>query len=193
MSPTQEFPNNQSFPEKFYQDPLGLDRYVVQEKMLVEWQAPNKLTKKRASSEKKHLFILMLLVLLLLILLQEILLAVVLLVLGFLYMILSAVPPAHLLCSVTTIGIKYGERYFFWPDLSQFWIEEKNTGQVLFIRSIFPRIQVWKFIIPDAEEAKIKNAIGTYLLYKKPSQSTLEKVLRSWAEKLPFDINFLEF
>ena len=187
-------PQNASpkFPEKYYQDPLGIDRYVIQEKTLFEWKAPSKIEKKRNSSESAQIILVIVFCLLVLLLLKEFVLAVVFGVFVFLCYVMVASKPTFLSCSVTTLGIKIEERYFFWNDISQFWIEQKGDQFVLYFRSVFPSIQIHRLVLQLGDEEEIRTKIGTYLLYKKPTQTMLEKTLKNIREQLPFDLDFLQ-
>ncbi len=180
------------FPDKYYQDPTGIDRYVVQEKTLYEWRAPSKINKNRTRQEKLQLVLIVIFLIFVLLLLKELMLAVVVLALTIMYLVMVASQPSTIQCSVTTLGIKIEEKYFFWPDISQYWLEEKAGQQVLHFRVIFPRVTIWKIILHDQDVEKLPQTLGTYLLYKKPTRTQLQKFLHNLQEKLPIDLDFLQ-
>ena len=182
-------PPPSSFPEKFYVDPTGLDRYVVQEKMLFSWQGPSKIDKHKKKNELAQLILLAVIVVLILVLLQEILLAFVIVMFAILYILFEASPPLLLQCQITTIGLKIEDKYYYWPQLTQFWFESKNDTRILHVRNVYPRLQVIKLIIHPDDEEKIKNTLGTYLLFKKPQQSLIEKWMKRASSYLPLDID----
>jgi hypothetical protein len=177
------------FPEKFYDDPTGLDRYVVQEKVLFSWQGPSKIEKKKRKNETAQLILFAVILILILFLLQEILLGVVVIVFAFLYIVFEASPPMLLSYQITTIGLKVEDKYYYWQQLSQFWFEERNETRVLHLRNLYPHLQIMKLIIHPDDEAEIKNTLGKYLLYKKPQQTTWEKWLKRVGSYLPLDID----
>jgi|SRR5579859_2424227 len=181
--------NSPPFPEKFYNDPMGLDRYVVQEKVLFEWSAPSKLSRKRSRAELSQFALIFIIIAAILVLSHEIFLTVVFGVCIALYFLYEASPPIQIRCQITTIGIKVEEKYYYWPQLSQFWFEEKRGTPFLHLRSIFPNVQIMKLIIRAEDEEKIKTTLGTYVLYKKPQESYSEKMLKQVTKYLPLDID----
>jgi hypothetical protein len=181
-----------TFPDKYYQDPLGLDRYVVQEKILFTWRAPNKISRKRSHAEKTQLMLIAVFCLVVLLLLTEIWVALVFSVLVGLYIVLMTAQPTYIDCQITTLGVKVGDKYYFWGDLSQFWIEDRADSRVLYIRVIFPAVQIVRLVIYPQDEDELKTTMATYLLYKQPTFSTWEKAWRSATEKLPIDLEFIQ-
>lgn len=177
------------FPDKFYDDPTGLDRYVVQEKTLFSWQGPSKIERKKKKNEVAQLILFAVILILILFLLQEIFLAVVIVMFAIIYIIFEASPPLLLQYQISTIGIKVEDKYYYWSELTQFWFESKNETRVLYVRNVYPRLQILKFIIHPDDENEIKNVLGKYLLFKKPQQTTTEKWLKRLSSYLPLDID----
>ena len=180
-----------SFPDTYYRDPRGIDRYVVQEKELYTWRAPSKIERARTLTEKKQLILMAVFMVLVLVLLGELMIAVMFMLLCIVYALLASAPPTYLDCEITTLGVKVGEKYYFWPDMSQFWWEERADNKVLYSRVIFPEYSTLRLVVPKGDEEKIETTIGTYLLYKKPQQTKLEKWKKALLEKLPIDLEFL--
>jgi len=147
------------FPEKFYDDPTGLDRYVVQEKMLFSWQGPSKIDKKKKKNEVAQLILFAVILILILFLLQEIFLGIIVLLFAILYIIFEASPPLLLQCQISTIGIKVEDKYYYWPQLTQFWFESKNETRILHVRNIYPRLQVIKLIIHPDDELEMQGLV----------------------------------
>ncbi|MBW7944178.1 hypothetical protein H3C70_02165 [Patescibacteria group bacterium] len=180
------------FPEQYYQDPMGLDRYVVQEKILFEWRAPSKIERKHQGTERLYLTLIIFFCILVAVLLGEFVVALVFTVMSGLYFLLMTSKPLFLNCSITTLGVKVGEKYYFWSDVSQFWFEDRGESRVLYLRVVFPQLQKVRLIIHPSDEEEIQTKLGTYLLYKKPQQTTSEKLWRQLTEKLPIDLEFLQ-
>jgi hypothetical protein len=180
-----------SFPDTYYSDPRGIDRYVVQEKELYAWRSPSKIERARTLTEKKQLILIAVFMALVLVLLGELMIAVMFMMICIVYALLAAAPPTYLDCEITTLGVKVGEKYYFWPDMSQFWWEEHGDNRVLYFRVIFPDFATLRLVVPKVDEEKIETTIGTYLLYKKPQQTKFEKWKKELLEKLPIDLEFL--
>jgi len=180
---------NPQFPDKYYDDPTGIDRYVVQEKVLFAWQGPSKIDKKKKRQEIAQIILLAIILILILSLLQEYLLTVVLAMFTVLYLMFETSPPLLLQYQITTIGLKIEDKYYYWPQLSQFWFEDRQETRILMVRNLFPRVQVMKLIIRAEDEDEIKTSLGKYLLYKKPTQTSLEKFLHRASAYLPLDLD----
>jgi hypothetical protein len=177
----------ESFPEKFYQDPTGIDRYVVQEKTLFEWKAPNRVVRHHKRTEVAQSLLLVLLGTLVFALVGELFLLCVFLSFVGLYILMVSTKPSILRYQVTTIGIKIEEKYYYWSQLTQFWIEEKSETLVLHVRNIYPTVHNLRMVIHKEDEEAVRTTIGKYLLYKKPQQSQAEKLTHFLLDKLPFE------
>lgn len=180
------------FPESYYRDPMGIDRYVVQEKLLFEWRAPSKIERNHSSNDKVQLMLIVLFCVIITVILGEFWVAIVFAALAMLYFLLMTSKPLFLNCSITTLGVKVGEKYYFWPDMSQFWFEDRASSRVLYLRVVFPELQMVRLIIHPSDEDEIQTKLGMYLLYKKPQQTPTERLWRSITEKLPIDLEFLQ-
>lgn len=185
-------PHAPNFPDNYYQDPTGIDRYVVQEKLLFEWRAPSKLERKRSQAEQTQIMLIGLFCVLVTIILGELLVALMFGVLAILYFIVMTSKPLYLDCSITTLGVKVGEKYYFWSDVSQFWFEDRGESRVMYLRVVFPDLQKVRLIIHKADEETIQTKMGMYLLYKKPQQTQTDKLIKQISDKLPIDLEFLQ-
>ena len=186
------FKNNdekENFPEEFYNDPMGLKRYVVQEKNLFQWLAPSKVEKKWQQSEIRFFLVIVVLLAILLLLFSEFLLTLVL-VLGMLVTLLIATTkPIQLTVSVTTIGIKVSEKYHYWEQFTQFWFEEKNGTVFLYLREVFPQVHTFRLILREEDTASLQTILGKYLLFKKPQETQIQKKVHGFINSLPIDID----
>ena len=177
------------FPEEFYHDPLGVDRYVVQEKILYSWQAPSKVKKHWTRSQITTVLLIASLVSMILLLSGEFALTLLLIVVVGVSALLASTPPIQLKCVVTTIGVKVEEKYYYWQQMSQFWFEQKDGTHFLYVRNVWPQIHLLKLIIQAEDEEKIKVTIGTYLLFKKPQQTQWQKIQKRLLAQIPFELD----
>jgi hypothetical protein len=180
-----------AFPEEYYDDPYGLSRYVVQEKVLFEWKSPSKIEKNPSRQTILQLILMTFLVAAILLLLKEVLLSMVILGAGLVYVAMFTMKATYIPCQVTTIGLKVGDKYYFWANVSQFWFEEKQGVQYLYLRVVFPGIQKVRFIVYEQDLEVLKTSIGTYLLYRKPQLTFYEKAVQKVTERFPVDLDFL--
>jgi hypothetical protein len=183
-------PLTPSFPEQFYQDPMGVDRYVVQEKVLLEWNAlhsffytPSRQTIGFFASTALILGFIFLVI-------QEFLLVGVVATGAFLLILLSQQPPIPQRVIVTTLGMKREDQYFFWQQVTQFWIENIQGQQFLFLRQVYPVFRYLKINVTGQDLTTLQKVIGTYLLYKKPQQNFLEKAFEQFMHRLPINFNW---
>jgi hypothetical protein len=172
--------NRSNFPEDFYHDPTGVDRYVVQERELVSWKAPSKLERERNLREFIQVLLLTIMIGLILLLIGEFLLTIVLGAMGILYVVMITAKPTFLNIHVTTIGIKVEEKYYFWPMMTQFWFEDRLDEKVLSFRYFENGFHVGRFLVPPSEVDHIQQEMGKFLLCKKPSLSRFE----AWLDTL---------
>ncbi|CAN5284731.1 hypothetical protein BH10PAT2_BH10PAT2_1440 [soil metagenome] len=182
---TADEKSKKSFPDQYYVDPYGVDRYVVQEKTLFEWKTPSKVERNWKRSDLAQLILLVALLGLILLLLGDPLLFLVFMSGAILLIIYSMSKPTFLSCKITTLGIKIEDQYYFWSQLAQFWMEPKGKTHFLFFRDVLSNYRFRRLIITEADEEKIKTTIGTYLLYKKPQQTQWEKFVQKVLEKTP--------
>lgn len=179
------------FPDEFYVDPDGRKRYVVQEKVLLEWSAPSKVDQPRTTKELGQYVLGLAIVALILLILQEwwLLMVFIGVVIIFFATILSA--PSYLKCQVTTIGIKVEEKYYYWEQFSQFWFEDRKDQRMALFRVVWPTDMRLKLLYPDELEDEILTIAGKYLLYKKPQQTSADKI-REWIrQQLPPELEWM--
>lgn len=174
-----------NFPDQYYVDPYGVDRYVVQEKTLFEWRTPSKVERNFKRSDLVQMVLFIALLSLILLLLGDPLLFLVFLAGAILMVVYTMSKPSYLNCKITTLGIKIEDTYYFWPQLAQFWIEKKGKTHFLFFRELISNYRFRRLIIVEADEEKMKTTVGTYLLYKKPQQTQLEKIAQKIIDKTP--------
>jgi hypothetical protein len=181
--------NDQQFPDQFYQDPYGVDRYVVQEKPLFSWKSQSKSERPRQRREMLQYVFFAVLVCLIIFFIGEWLLAIVAAIASIILITNLLTPPTLLNCMITTIGIKVEETYYYWPQLSQFWFEAHHDGKqeehILFLRNIVGYPQIIRLRFRTEEEDELQKALGRYLLFKKPQRTRWEKFTDRVQEKFP--------
>lgn len=178
------------FPEQYYADPFGLERYVVQEKSLYEWLAPSKIEQGRTRNELIQYTLLFVLVSLITLLISGVLAFVVVMVGSIVLFLTIFSPAAFLQCKISTIGIKVEETYYYWQNLSQYWFEERKNSTILYFRTIYPKVGIHHIVIPNDEKENVMKKIGTYLLYKKPQETSLTKWWSRLKEHFPIELDF---
>jgi hypothetical protein len=183
-------PVSAEFPDQFYQDPYGVDRYVIQEKVLLQWQAQHSFFYRSSRRSLNFLIMSAVLVGIIFLVMQEFFLVGVVAAAMFVVILLSQLPPEPQLCQITTLGLKRGTQYVYWGQLTQFWIEPIQGQYFLYLRQVFPFYQKIKLNVTGQDLNQFQKTIGTYLLYKKPQQNWLEMMLEKVIYQLPFNLNW---
>lgn len=181
----------QAFPEKFFSDPTGIDRYVVQEKQLYAWESPTKLSAPSLPKIGAGLVLAGVGIGLVLFVTGDLIFVPLMLAMAAAYTVLVNRPLSHLKCQVTTLGVKINDKYYYWSQLTQYWFENRQDSTVLMVRCIYPTYTVLKLIVVDDELEPLMTTLGTYLLYKKPQDTWQKKSAEFLRKMLPFDVDFL--
>jgi hypothetical protein len=164
----------QIFGDEFYQDPYGLDRYVVQEKALFEWRSPSKIDRKRTRSDFFQIILFFVIIGLIIVLLGEMLLFLVFLAGAFLYLVTIVTRPTFLQAHITTLGIKVEDKYYFWPQIPQFWFESRLDTRVLVFRHFGPNMKNVRLAVQSSDEETITTILGKYILCKRPTLTNVQ-------------------
>lgn len=112
----------------------------MEEKVLLEWEAPERVFTKRGKDYFKNLFAILFILAAIAVFFREFLLAGVLAALGFIQWVLGTIPPRVGKNVITTQGIKTHGHEYGWEDLTDFWFAEKDGSIVLNIdtKRLFP-------------------------------------------------------
>jgi hypothetical protein len=177
------------FPEQFYQDPTGIDRYIVQEKIWAEWTGPTRLHAQFTNQRLRQGAGGILIISAICFIFGELMTPVVLWAGAFLFYLLVKQPSPDQTVKVTTLGIKFDREYVYWQQLSQFWIEERDGHTYLYLRQIFPMVTIQRAIVPPSTDAtELKTTIGKYILYKVPDFPRIDRWVREFSQRLPIDV-----
>jgi hypothetical protein len=179
------------FPDEFYKDPTGIDRYVVQEKKLIEWQAPAKLPAPPLPKIGAALVVLLAGTAVVLWLSGDVMLLPLVVVVALVYNVVIHRQTTAIACQVTTLGLKVEEKYYYWSQLIQYWIEIRQGMPALFVRNVVGYPETIKLLLDDALLDGVMHAMGTYLLYKEPQHTWWRRFIKFLRSLLPFDVEFL--
>lgn len=106
---------------------------VVAEEAILEWQAPDRPFKERDKSWFTTVAVIVVLVSFVALLLQEFLLLGVVFSLAFVSYILATKPPQTVTHRIISRGIFFGEKFYPWEELSEFWFKSLGEVRVLVI------------------------------------------------------------
>ena len=106
---------------------------VIVEESILEWQAPDRPFKERDKSWFTTVAVIVVLVSFVALLLQEFLLLGVVFALAFVGYVLATKPPQRITHRITSRGVFFGEKFYSWEELSEFWFKSLGDVQVLVI------------------------------------------------------------
>ena len=148
-----------------------------EEKVLLEWEAPERIFVKRGKKYFQNLFAILFIFAAIAIFFREFLLAAVLGVLGFLQYALGTTPPGRAKHRITTHCIATHGQEYPWEELEDFWFAESNRETVLNIdtKRLYPgRLFL---LLGSLEKVKVASVLKKYIpLRKRPPEDFLEKL-----------------
>jgi hypothetical protein len=158
------------------------------EMVVVDWQAPTRVFKKRTKRFFTTVIVIGLLISLILFFAGQVLPIAVIFSIVFLVYVLSVVPPNIANHSITTFGIHIDAELYYWQELGRFWFETKHSQPLVNIEMArFPgRLTL---LLGDQTEETIRAILAEVLLEERPPLSQFEK-MAEWVEQhIPLDID----
>lgn len=157
------------------------------EKVLFEWEAPERAYQKRNKDFWITAVATLILVSVLLIFIKEYFLILSLVSVLFLYYVLATVPPRRITNKITNRGIYFGDLRYSWNDLENFHFKTTlSYNQILFGTMLrFPR-QV-AMVIDSTDQEKIKAIVLKKIPYLESSPMFVDKVTKWFADRLPLE------
>lgn len=169
-------------PEK---EPVVID--FNEEKVLFEWEAPERSFQKRDKDFWITVIAILVLVSVILIFIKEFFLIIALVSILFLYYVLSTVPPALVTNKITNRGIYFGSLRYKWDQLVRFNFKKSLSSEAIQFETglRFPR-QVSLVINPEEKE-KIKNIVIKRIPLMDTSPTFVDKLTKWFANRLPLE------
>jgi len=179
---TQPNPIDQTQPA----DPFNHLPKPVPEQILLTWQAPSRIFKKRSRQYFATIVVIGLLISLILLFAGQFLPIAVVLSVVFLVYILSTVPPSTVNHKISNFGIWVENNLYYWEELGRYWYTEK-LGQTLFNFEVarFPgRITI---LLGETSRDELESFLSQVLVNEKPAPTFFDKAA-DWIEKnIPLD------
>ncbi len=161
---------------------------LSEEKVLMEWEAPERSFQRRDRDFWITAVAILALVSVIFIFIKEFFLVVALGSVLFLYYVLSTVPPGNIRNKVTNKGIYFGEARYPWELLERFWFKKSLSNSLLMLetRLKFPR-QISLVILPDSQE-KIKEIMIKRVPLLETPPNFVDKLTKWFGDRLPLEI-----
>ena len=166
-------------------EPITVD--LNEEKILLEWRAPERSFQKRDKDFWITAIALLVLVSIILIFIKEFFLIITLVSILFLFYVLSTVPPALITNKITNRGIQFGDLRYRWDDLVKFNFKKSLSNETIQFETAlrFPR-QI-SLIINPLDKEKIKNIVVKRIPLVETSPSFIDKLTKWFSDRLPLE------
>jgi len=156
-------------------------------KVLLTWQSPSRLFKKKSREHFATIGAIVFLVAIILVFLQEWFLIAVIVSLVFFAYVLSTVKPEEVEHQITNKGIVTNGKNYFWEQLQRFWFEEKDNQAVLSIDGQ-DRLPIRLVILLSSEKKEeVKKALLQYLPEDKPEKTWTDKAGEWISRQIPLE------
>jgi len=158
-----------------------------EEKVLFEWEAPERSFKKRDKDFWITAIAILVLFSVVLIFIKEFFLVVALVSVLFLYYVLSTVPPRMVKNKITNRGIKLEGADYDWRILLRFWFKKSLNSELLELETNLRIPRQISLVINEADKEKIKGIVLKKLPLVESSPNFVDKLTKWFADRLPLE------
>ncbi|OGY10068.1 MAG: hypothetical protein A2700_02215 [Candidatus Blackburnbacteria bacterium RIFCSPHIGHO2_01_FULL_44_64] len=111
---------------------------------------------------------------------------IVIISLVFLVYTLSTVSPEEVEHKITTKGIIFAGKAYFWDELIRFWFTERFGNQLLVVEAIR---MPWRleFVINPEDKDKIRQVLEEYIVYEEAAPGFLDKSASWLSKRIPLE------
>jgi hypothetical protein len=163
------------------------DKDWNEEKVLFEWEAPERAYQKKDRDFWITVISILVLVSVILFLVKEFFLIGALVSALFLYYVLSTVTPQNIKYKITNRGVYYGESRYQWDMFDRFWFKKSLSNELIHFETIlrFPR-QI-SLVINSNDKDKIKTFVVKRLPMIEESPNFTDKLTKKVISWLPLE------
>lgn len=158
-----------------------------EEKEIFSWQAPERSIKRRDKDFWLTVVTIYVLSSIILFFAKEIFLVFAIGAAIFLYYALSTVEPQIIVNKITNRGIYFGQIFYAWVDLANFWFGETSDKPAIYFETYLRLPRQICLIINETDKNKLKDIVIQKLPLVKPTISSVDKMTKWLAEKLPLE------
>ncbi|MDD4785070.1 MAG: hypothetical protein PHH12_01255 [Candidatus Shapirobacteria bacterium] len=158
-----------------------------EEKILFEWEAPERSFKKRDKDFWITAIAILILFSVVLIFIKEFFLVVALVSILFLYYVLSTVPPRMVKNKITNRGIKLEEANYDWRILLRFWFKKSLNSELLEFETNLRIPRQISLVINENDKEKIKEIVLKKLPLIESSPNFVDKLTKKMGNMLPLE------
>ncbi|HPT66067.1 MAG TPA: hypothetical protein PK257_02020 [Candidatus Woesebacteria bacterium] len=158
-----------------------------EEKVLFEWEAPERSFKKRDKDFWITVIAILVLFSVVLIFIKEFFLVVALVSILFLYYVLSTVPPQNIRNKITNRGVHFGGSKYEWGLLLRFWFRKSLNNELLEFETNLRVPRQISLVINETDKGKIKEIVLKKLPLVESSPNFVDKLTKWFINRLPLE------
>ena len=160
---------------------------INEEKVLFEWEAPERAYQKRNKDFWVTAVAILILVSVILIFIKEFLLIVALISVLFMYYAMSTVPPKNIKNKITNWGIYFGELRYPWSNLDKFWFKKDLSNEVIYFGTVLKFPTAVSMVINSNDRDKLKEIVLKRIPLLNESPTFVDKLTKWFGEHLPLE------
>lgn len=169
------------------QNPTNEINDLYEEKVLFEWEAPERAYQKKGKDFWVTSVAILILVSVILIFINEFFLIMALISVLFVYYALSSVPPGTVKNKLTNRAVYFGELRYEWNGLQNFWFKKSLSNQTINFDTMlrFPRMV--SLVIDPEDQEKIKEIAIKRIPLLENSPTFVDRLTKWFADRLPLE------
>ena len=169
------------------QNPTSEVNDLYEEKVLFEWEAPERAYQKKGKDFWVTSVAILILVSVILIFINEFFLIMALISVLFVYYALSSVPPGMVKNKLTNRAVYFGELRYEWTGLQNFWFKKSLSNQTINFDTMlrFPRMV--SLVIDPQDQEKLKEIALKRIPLLENSPTFVDKLTKWFADRLPLE------
>ena len=169
------------------QNPTIENNDLYEEKVLFEWEAPERAYQKKGKDFWVTSVAILILVSVILIFINEFFLIMALISVLFVYYALSSVPPGMVKNKLTNRAVYFGELRYEWNGLQNFWFKKSLSNQTINFDTMlrFPRMV--SLVIDPQDQEKLKEIVVKRIPLLENSPTFVDKLTKWFADRLPLE------
>lgn len=197
QAPSQGYPEEQ--PQGYQHQGAGQGQpspvyyQPAPEQLLLQWQADSRVSIRRSREYYSSLAVIVLLISLILFFAGQILLIFVLLSFLFISYVLATVKAEQVKIQVTSYGIRYNGKLYYWYQLGRFWIRKNRGIEEVHVEA--PVFMGSELILLGSNEQSaepvtaddISEMLSRFLVYEEPIPSQIDNWVQWLEEKFPLE------
>jgi len=158
-----------------------------EEKVLIEWQAPEREWQKRNKEFWINVISILALLSIIFIFIKEFFLVIALFSALFFYYVMSSVEPKKITNKITNWGVHFGEAKYGWETMVRFWFKKKLSCTLLEFETglKFPR-QI-SLVINEGDQEKIRAIVIKKIPLIESRSNFIDNTTKWFSDRLPLE------